>query len=303
MFMNTKWLLALTVCLCGIARLGAQGTALTYQGRLTDQGSVASGVYEVEFSLHNAVSDRARVAGPITNSTVAVSNGTFTTTIDFGIAAFNGNPRWLQIGVRTNGSALPFDTLSPRQPVTPTPYAIVAANFTGVVSDSQLSANIARLNANQSMNGDLTIANPHDLNFGNSTRQMINLWSTNFCFGVQNNVLYARSDSGFAWFRDGVHTNTPNHAGAGGTTLMILNQNGNLSIGTNPPAHRLDVGGHAAVRGSLMVNHDSTQDSNFPELPGILFGDYNSGESFHRSAARTAGFAMASTSTPALGGA
>jgi hypothetical protein len=54
-----------------------------------------------------------------------------------------------------------FAALNPPQPLTPTPYAIWAANVSaasiqGVIADGQLSANIARLNANQSFTGTVT---------------------------------------------------------------------------------------------------------------------------------------------------
>src|SRR5450756_2133027 len=91
----------------------AQGTAFTYQGQLSDVHGPASGSYDETFTLFSAVTNGGLVAGPVTNAAVTVSNGLFTTTIDFG-GEFDGNPRWLQNGVRTNGAAT-FATLTPRQ--------------------------------------------------------------------------------------------------------------------------------------------------------------------------------------------
>jgi hypothetical protein len=52
-------------------------------------------------------------------------DGYFTVELDFKDAnAFNGEARWLQIGVRPGGSTGGFTTLSPRQEVTPAPYAL-----------------------------------------------------------------------------------------------------------------------------------------------------------------------------------
>jgi len=64
-----------------------------------------------------------------------VTNGLFSVTLDFGSAAFDGSVRWLDIGVRTNGRGADYAPLAPRQPVTPTPYAIHAwnAGMLGVV--------------------------------------------------------------------------------------------------------------------------------------------------------------------------
>jgi len=63
----------------------------------------------------------------VTNTAVAVTNGLFTTLVDFGPNAFTGTSNWLEIAVRTNGGSS-FTTLVPRQPVTPVPYAITAEN-------------------------------------------------------------------------------------------------------------------------------------------------------------------------------
>jgi hypothetical protein len=265
--MNTKSIFILVVCLCGITRLHAQGTAFTYQGRLLDQGTAPNGRYEMELSLWDSLSNGTRVAGPLTNAPVTVSNGLFTTTIDFGSAAFNGSARWLQIGVRTNGSVAAFAPLTPRQSVTPSPYAILARGLNGILPDSQLSVNIARLNANQSMNGDLTIANPYDLNFGSSTRQMVNLYGTTYGIGVQANTLYMRTDNNFAWFRDGVHDDNGSNPGAGGTNLMLL-----------------DFAGHLQVNAGVTVDLPAANNGSY--YPGLLFGG-GSGESI--ASKRTSG--------------
>jgi trimeric autotransporter adhesin len=115
----------------------AQSSAFTYQGRLTDNAVAANGSYEFRFALFDAASGGTQVGQTLTNSAVIVSSGTFTVTLDFGAGAFPGANRWLQIGVRTNGSGGAFTTLNPRQPVTSTPYALTASDVTG--------ANIARL--------------------------------------------------------------------------------------------------------------------------------------------------------------
>jgi hypothetical protein len=122
----------------------AQGTAFTYQGRLYDGTNPANGNYDLRFQVWNALTSGSIVAGPITNAPVAVSNGLFTTTLDFGAGVFTGPALWLHIGVRTNGSAAAYTSLVPRQPLTPTPYAIFAesanaAGLTGTIPSGDLS--------------------------------------------------------------------------------------------------------------------------------------------------------------------
>lgn len=116
----------------------AQGTAFTYQGQLQDNGALAGGTFNLKFTLFNTNVTGTAVAGPVTNNDVAISNGLFTATIDFGDAVWNGDTNWLEIAVETNGGGS-FTKLSPRQQVTPTPYAITAENLDGTVGSSGLS--------------------------------------------------------------------------------------------------------------------------------------------------------------------
>ncbi len=119
-----------------VAPARAQGTAFTYQGRLDSDGVPASGIFDLRFTIFNLSAGGAPVAGPITNSPAAVSNGLFTATLDFG-ANFPGADRWLEIGVRTNGGGA-FATLSPRQALTASPYSITAGNVTGPINGSSI---------------------------------------------------------------------------------------------------------------------------------------------------------------------
>ncbi|MGD0811984.1 MAG: hypothetical protein ABSA83_00095 [Verrucomicrobiota bacterium] len=102
----------------------AQGTAFTYQGRLDNGTNPANGNYDLTFSLYNAGSGGSQVGSTITNLDVGVSNGLFVVTNDFG-SVFSGTAYWLQIGIRTNGGS-GFTGLTPRQELTPTPYAVYA---------------------------------------------------------------------------------------------------------------------------------------------------------------------------------
>ena len=112
----------------------AQGTAFTYQGRLNNGANAANGIYDLRFAIYDSTNNPGTlIVGPVTNAAVTVSNGLFTTTLDFGAGIFTSANRWLDIAVRTNG-ATPFATLAPRQPITPTPYAIYAGNAGTAIS-------------------------------------------------------------------------------------------------------------------------------------------------------------------------
>jgi hypothetical protein len=121
----------------------AQGTAFTYQGRLNTGSNPANGSYNLTFTLFTTGSGGSATAGPLTNSATAVSNGLFTVTLDFGSGLFNGTAYWLEIGVATNGSTS-FQILSPRQSLTPTPYAIYGENAgTAVLANTVASGSVS----------------------------------------------------------------------------------------------------------------------------------------------------------------
>jgi hypothetical protein len=127
-----------------VATIHAQGTAFMYQGWLNDGGSPATGNYDLQFAIYDAVTNGNAISVPLTNSATAVSNGLFTATLDFG-PVFTGTNYWLQIGVRTNGSTSAFTMLVPRQPILPVPYAIfanAASNLLGTLATTQLSGTL-----------------------------------------------------------------------------------------------------------------------------------------------------------------
>src|SRR5262249_8876714 len=115
----------------------AQGTALTYQGRLDQNGTPANGLYDLAFVLFGTNTGGSAVATPQTNNAVPVNEGLFTVALDFG-ANFPGADRWLEISARTNNTG-DFVTLTPRQKRTATPYAITARTVTGVVPAAGLA--------------------------------------------------------------------------------------------------------------------------------------------------------------------
>lgn len=121
--------IALLTVVVGIQSVHAQGTAFTYQGRLTSSNAPFDGSAEFQFILWDSASGGNAVATNNPASVIAtVTGGLFTVTLDFGVNAFDGSPRFLETGVRTVIG--PFTTLTPRQPITATPYALRALNLT-----------------------------------------------------------------------------------------------------------------------------------------------------------------------------
>jgi hypothetical protein len=119
--------LALALAFAG-HECAAQTNAFTYQGRLSDASGPVNGRYDFTFQLFDAPSGGSQVNLTITNANVAVNNGLFAVALNFGAGAFPGADRWLQIGVKTNGSTEAFSILAPPQPLTPAPYSLYAPN-------------------------------------------------------------------------------------------------------------------------------------------------------------------------------
>lgn len=111
--------LALGLGLAATAQAAPQTTAFTYQGQLNASGSLPNQTYTFKFTLYNAATGGVQIGAPITQSLV-VSNGLFTTDLDFGLA-FGPTQYWLEVSVNSQ-------VLTPRQPVTTTPVAQYALN-------------------------------------------------------------------------------------------------------------------------------------------------------------------------------
>jgi hypothetical protein len=155
------------VLLCALAKLlfsgttHAQGTAFTYQGQLNNGGSPASDLYDFTFTIFNTSNGGSPATLTLTNSAVGMTNGLFTTTLDFGPGIFTGTNYWLEISVRVTGTTN-FTTLSPRQPLTPTPYAIfanTASNLSGSLPATQLSGALPSAQISGTYSGAVAFSN------------------------------------------------------------------------------------------------------------------------------------------------
>ncbi|MFQ5666133.1 MAG: hypothetical protein ACE5I7_06830, partial [Candidatus Binatia bacterium] len=130
---------ARNVCRCTVAvalvgavasvgsRVQALDTAFTYQGDLQESGSPADGTCDFEFRLFDALTNGTQIGSTQQDNNQSVTDGLFTVQLDFGGTAFDGADRWLQIAVRCPVGSGGFTTLSPRQKLTATPYALHAA--------------------------------------------------------------------------------------------------------------------------------------------------------------------------------
>jgi hypothetical protein len=243
------------------------GTSFTYQGRLEDAGSPASGSYDFEFRLFNAAVGGAPVGAVLDRPGVAVAAGLFTVDLDFGPGVFAGDALWLEVAVRPAGGGT-FTTLSPRQRTSGAPYAIHALSIplagtgsavTAARSDHDHDATYApsvhdhlgqawttdtavyglAVTNNSSVTSSAALRGVHSGTSGASYAvQGINLQDVPGAVGV---IGLAASSSGTTY---GVYGIVGSNSGWGLFTPNDASVGGSLSLGSaNAPAARLDVSG------------------------------------------------------------
>ena len=206
----------------------------------------------------------------ITRPNVQVSAGAFTVQpLDFGANAFPGADRFLEISVRR--SVLdPFTTLSPRQQITSTPYAMRTSS--AAQADVALDANkLGGVDAiqyvtttsvgNSFLKNTTTQQTGASLNIdGNGTiggtlqasevraRTVTGVYGLTHTDGTTTVGTYVGSSSsgaGGGWF--GTQSDSPLHFFTNnGQPQMTITQNGNVGIGTFDPQAKLQLAGNAA---------------------------------------------------------
>ncbi|MCH7801950.1 MAG: hypothetical protein IIC24_10485, partial [Chloroflexi bacterium] len=100
-------------------------TGFTYQGFVRDGEQPASGAYDFQFALFNAING-IQVGSTIAKNDLPVVNGLVSTLLDFGPGVFDGSELWLETRTRKGDQTGAFDTLTPRQRINPVPYATYA---------------------------------------------------------------------------------------------------------------------------------------------------------------------------------
>jgi sugar lactone lactonase YvrE len=229
---------------------------VTYQGRLLDDSSVADGLYDLRFAAYNEEGD----SNPLTVAgaqDVDVIDGYFTVQLGLDGVGFNGDGvHWLEVAVRDANSNDPCDyvKLSPRQQLTPTPYAVYAESA-GVDNDWMVAGNdmysipsgrvgigttspSSKFHVEDDSTNDvkITIHNQNDagserLFFGTSTSSdagILVYGSTNTSYPGKWRFLNNKTSGHFDWL-------------TGASVRMTLANNGDLGIGTTSPEAKLHI--------------------------------------------------------------
>lgn len=269
----------------------AQTTAFTYQGRLTDSTSgMTSGAYDFQFALYDVGGTLIGLSStPTTN--VTVTNGVFTVQLDFGANAFPGADRLLEIRVKKPVDT-DYTTLTPRQQMTSSPYAIRstnatnadnAANLDGIAANQFVRTDDARLSdtrvptagsdnyiqnnpamqqpsssfnisGNGIIGGNLIIKEGGGLMLNDNMLRLRGLTDGNhgLLYNSIVNGLEFRGFSGFSWRTGAIGATERMRLDSAGNLLL---PNGNFGIGTNTaPTDRLQVVGNASITGTLTAS-------------------------------------------------
>lgn len=143
--MNTRLILSLVMIVVLLTSVGgataqsrvnapaapqaAVGTGFTVQGQLKNAGTPVNGNCDMTFRLYDAAATGTQIGSTIT-ATVPVSNSLFTVMLntngEYGVNAFNGYARWLEVSVKCAGDTA-FTTLTPRQQIAAAPYTLTPA--------------------------------------------------------------------------------------------------------------------------------------------------------------------------------
>ena len=231
----------------------AQTTTFTYQGRFTDGGTAANGIYDMQFKLFDSPTVGAgnQIGTTITNPSVTMSDGVFTVQLDFGAAAFPGADRYVEIGVRSSGSSSAYTVLSPRQQLTSSVYAIKARSATTADNATQLGGATANqyVQTTDPRLSDPRSPTPGSANYiQNSTSQQA---SSNFNIsgnGIVSGVLVADRVTAVSEYD------------LGNTRALSIKGTGNIFAGAGTGLS--NSGDNNSFFGSAAGNANTTGDSN-----------------------------------------
>jgi hypothetical protein len=263
----------------GIA-LALETYAFTYQGRLIEANTAADGLYDLQFELYAGPADGSQQGGTIYINELDVIDGYFTVELSFDARVFNGEALWLEIGVRPGDSNDVYTILSPRQEITPAPYAICAKTTPDVHSlDAADGSPTDALYVDDS--GKVGIGTTCPQGYGGQANSLDVVGGILSRYGIA--VIRDDDWSGFNWTGD----NGVNDWGLGvygdSTKMHIMHDNnerftitsdGNVGIGTTSPSEKLEVKGGAMKATDGLIIETRTSDPANPVTGQIWLRPY-----------------------------
>jgi hypothetical protein len=225
------------------ARAQPVGTGFTYQGQVQMEGVPLNATADFEFRLFSASDGGAQMGQTLARDNITIENGLFNSILDFGAAAFDGQLRYLEVTIRSPAGAGAYVTLSPRQPITATPYAI---RTRGIAVDSSANPNVgigtntpgAKLHVKGAEEG-IRIDGPTGgagcaafLTFRDANGARTGFVGDG---SIHDTNIFLASDTGSVTLF------------AGGQSALTANNAGNVGIGTASPNKKLTVDGDMEI--------------------------------------------------------
>jgi len=204
-------LLVSVILTYGVA--AGQDTAFTYQGKLSSANSPATGMFDLIFRLALDPNGSSYAGSPVVAGGLQVTDGLFSTAIDFGPGLFNGTQYWLEVDVRAHG-ATDFTAMSPLQPLSQVPYAVMAnsasnllgtlpasqvvgslpsSQLSGTMPDASLSGNVALRAGGNIFTGPQIVAGTLAINTYSAPENDFSINSDTYLF---SHALFLRGETG-----------------------------------------------------------------------------------------------------------
>ena len=102
----------------------ATESSFTYQGQLKEGAAPVTDTCDFQIRVWNAGTGGQQQGATVVALGVEVHNGLFSAPLDFGVAVFSGEARWLQVMVRCPAGINLYTPLTPREPITAAPYSV-----------------------------------------------------------------------------------------------------------------------------------------------------------------------------------
>ncbi len=222
----------------GLPALGQVSTGFTYQAQLKSFGSPVNSTADFQLRLFTAPTSGTQIGQPVELLNQVLINGVFTVpNLDFGAGAFTDQGRFLEIAVRAPAGTGSFVTLTPRQALIATPYALKVPGVDGHslnAADGSPSDVVFVDNDGEVGIGTTDPQGPLDVRSGNGSYVRID--------GVNGDLhMNGGTDKVSGIYND-------NLGGGNPRTDFIVNGQpqmavkiGGVGIGTTSPAYRLHV--------------------------------------------------------------
>jgi hypothetical protein len=229
-----------------------QPTAFTYQGRLKNGAASAAGLHDFRFRLWDAASGGTQLGTTLCVDNILVTEGLFTSTIDFGQQYASPSQRFLEIEVRADSGLNcsnigGFVLLAPRQLLTAAPLASHARSAFSLAAADGSPADAVIVD-NSGNVGIGTAAPAVPLQIARDIDPVMVIQDTGPASTQAGYLGFWNSTSvETGWMGFGTpgspHLSVFNGR-FGGHIALLPGSGGNVGVGTGAPAAKLDVRGN-----------------------------------------------------------